>query len=72
MWLRKNWLVLSPKHVHYPQKHVSLEIIYICQVTSSRTVNCFSRGRNAVEKGLVQSVSRPAMTKLDFLLLKCI
>lgn len=31
-------------------KHIGVEIIDICQITSSRKVNCFPRGRAAVEK----------------------
>ena len=31
-------------------KHIGVEIIDISQITSSRKVNCFPRGRGAVEK----------------------
>lgn len=47
---RIHWVLLSPKHVHYPQKPVGSEIVSICQNISSRDVNCLSGGRNAVEK----------------------
>ena len=35
-------------------KHIGVEIIDICQITTSRKVNCFPRVRGAVEKAWVK------------------